>query len=153
MFSCPVIARQLFPFSSGNGNDAISLLVRRAVSCPSSRFPFRYPSRGVSFRSPFWLPSRHIVPLYSVVFFFPCPVMRSSLVSFFVLPFVPLCGCQFFEAGGGERGGESAIFGSSSYLHAFYISRFAFTNFIVSILFIFFIVFIFFIFCDILFSR
>lgn len=41
----------------GNGNDVLPLLaclpILRAVSCPSSRCPPRYPSRATSFRSPF----------------------------------------------------------------------------------------------------
>lgn len=78
----------------GNGNDAIPLpvcravrlSVLRAVSCPASRFPFRYSSRVISFRSPF-----------------RCRlVVRFSLVSSFVPSFMPLGGVFVFR--GGRRG-------------------------------------------------
>lgn len=89
-----VMARRLFPFLSENENDVlplpVRLPVRLVVTCPSSRFPFRYSSRVISFRSPFRyrpvVPSsrRAVVPFCRrrLAVPFSCrPVVRSSPVS------------------------------------------------------------------------
>lgn len=121
----PVPARRLFPFLVGEMG-TMPCLFPSAVSsassfvassrCRSFRFPFRYPSRGISFRLS---PRRSVAVASPSRFSFRVPSRGRSVPSRFSSRRPCRGAGPVVGASDGERSGESAVFGSSSCLSAF----------------------------------